>query len=192
MKNDLPDNHGCCTSVPTSSVAWSRRENVFWINFGLRFLRCLCVWGTYFQLVSLPSLLPRFSILWNDLCVFMGVVHPYQQHPLAWSRRENVFWINFGLRFLRRPCVWGTNFQLVGLQSLRPRFLIHGCCTSVPTLSTPRSCPENVFRIQFWSSIPPPSACVEGQISSWSVFNYSVVASCTIIMGGVYPHQRLR
>ena len=212
MKNHLPDNHGCCTSVPTPSVAWSRRENVFWINFGLRFLRhpcvwgtnfqvvslqslrpsmcvkietndtiimgvvhphqrrplawsrwenvfwfqsglrflrCLCVWGTNFQLVSLPSLRPRFPILWNDLCVFMGVVHPYQRHPLAWSRRENVFWINFGLRFLRRPCVWGTNFQLVGLQSLRPRFLIHGCCTSVPMLSVPRLCPENVFWFNF-------------------------------------------
>jgi len=53
----------------------------------------------------------------------MSVAHLLQRHPPAFSSRENAFQFKFGLRFLRLTCVWGTNFQLFCLQSLRPIIL---------------------------------------------------------------------
>ena len=165
-------------------LTWLRRENIFWFKLVL----------DSSAIRALEGKISRWSVINHPVIAFLhdetfysviiGVVHPYQRHLLAWSRWENVFRFYFGLKFLRHPRVWGTNFQLVGLQSLRPGFwkrwktiypIIMGVVHPYPR----RPWLGHVERMFSESTLVLDSSAVcafEGQISRWSVFNISVRA----------------
>jgi len=145
MKMICPIIHECCTLVATASTSFFKSRKR--VHLRDKFP------------AGLSSITPTNHSEPNDwpnnnwCCKSV----PKASADLVMSRE--CFLIQVGLRFLRHPCAWWKNFQVVSHQSPRYSFPArwnillgnHWCCTSIPTSSTSLVTLRECFPILFWS-----------------------------------------